>query len=81
MLNTDGSLPWLGPRQCQQLRGQYFLHRAYQQLGEVDLDPPTTTTKRHLRLVTTNAVEEDAPDGCSPWSCRSGAAVAQEPAA
>ena len=66
--------------QGQQLRGQYFLHRSCQPLGDVDLDPPATT-KRHLRLVTTNAVEEDDPDGCSPWSCRSGTAVAPERAA
>jgi hypothetical protein len=62
------------------LRGQYFLHRSCRPLAEVDLDPPAAT-KRHLRLVTANAVEEDDPDGCSPWSCRSGTAVAPERAA
>jgi hypothetical protein len=60
--------------QGQQLRGQYFLHRSCQPLGEVDLDPPAA--KRHLRLITTNSSEEEDPDGCSPWSCRSGTAVA-----
>jgi hypothetical protein len=62
------------------LRGQYFLHRTCQPLGEVDLEP-SAITKRHLRLVTTSAVEEDDPDGCSPWSCRSGTAVVPERAA
>ena len=62
--------------QGQPLRGQYFLHRSCQPLDEVDLDPPARA-KRHLRLVTaTAAAEEDDPDGCSPWSCRSGTAVA-----
>ncbi|MGW5053982.1 hypothetical protein [Actinokineospora sp. NPDC004072] len=63
--------------QGQQLRGQYFLHRSCLPLDQVDLDTPAT--KRRLRLVTTNpaeraeSVEEDGdPDGCSPWSCRSG---------
>ncbi len=64
----------------QELRGQYFLHRSCQPLDEVDLDPPITA-KRHLRLVSTSSVEEDDPDGCSPWSCRSGTAVAGERAA
>jgi hypothetical protein len=65
--------------QGQQLRGQYFLHRSCQPLDEVDLDP-AAHAKRHLRLATTTTVataaEEDDPDGCSPWSCRSGTAVA-----
>jgi DNA (cytosine-5)-methyltransferase 1 len=67
--------------QGQPLRGQYCLHRSCQPLAEVDLDPPATVTKRHLRLVSTSSVEEDDPDGCSPWSCRSGTAVAPERAA
>ena len=63
--------------QGQQLRGQYFLHRTCQPLGEVDLDPPAPAT-RHLQLVSAPATveEQDDPDGCSPWSCRSGTAVA-----
>lgn len=60
--------------QGQQLRGQYFLHRSCQPLDQVDLDPPAA--KRHLRLVTAS-VEDDDPDGCSPWSCRSGASVTE----
>jgi 3'-phosphoadenosine 5'-phosphosulfate sulfotransferase (PAPS reductase)/FAD synthetase len=68
--------------QGQQLRGQYFLHRSCQPLGDVDLDPPVAVTKRHLRLVIgVSVAEEDDPDGCSPWSCRSGTAVAPERAA
>jgi hypothetical protein len=62
--------------QGQELRGQYFLHRSCRPLDEVDLDPPARA-KRHLRLVSaTAAAEEDDPDGCSPWSCRSGTASA-----
>ncbi|WP_232285504.1 hypothetical protein [Saccharomonospora marina] len=67
-------------RQGQELRGQYFLHRSCQPLDEVDLDPPAPG-KRHLRLVSAKAVEEDDPDGCSPWSCRSGDPVPAERAA
>ena len=57
----------------QQLRGQYFLHRSCQPLDQVDLDTPPKT-KRHLRLITadTASAEDGDPDGCSPWSCRSG---------
>jgi hypothetical protein len=63
--------------QGQELRGQYFLHRACTPLDQVDLDTPAKG-KRHLRLITNESagnpnVDEDGdPDGCSPWSCRSG---------
>jgi hypothetical protein len=67
--------------QGQQLRGQYFLHRSCQPLDDVDLDPPAAISLRLLRVVTASAAEDDDPDGCSPWSCRSGTAVAGERAA
>lgn len=62
--------------QGQQLRGQYFLHRSCVPLDQADLDAPPRTN-RHLRLVTTESAgdEDDDPDGCSPWSCRSGQPV------
>jgi hypothetical protein len=74
--------------QGQRLRGQYFLHRSCLPLDQVDLDP-LAGSKRHLRLVTTTThddrrsaahVHRDEhadPDGCSPWSCRSGEPVAE----
>ncbi|GAA4412183.1 hypothetical protein GCM10023148_05570 [Actinokineospora soli] len=67
--------------QGQELRGQYFLHRSCLPLDQVDLDAqPKSRTTKHLRLITTDsartavngAEEEGDPDGCSPWSCRSG---------
>jgi hypothetical protein len=59
--------------QGQALRGRYFLHRSCQPLDQVDLDTPARR-KRHLRLITAEVVrdEDGDPDGCSPWSCRSG---------
>lgn len=67
-------------KQGQELRGQYFLHRSCTPLDQVDLDTPANR-KRHLRLITAVAalnpdVDDDGdPDGCSPWSCRSGEPV------
>ncbi|MBB5808898.1 hypothetical protein F4560_008666 [Saccharothrix ecbatanensis] len=70
--------------QGQELRGQYFLHRSCLPLDQVDLDAPSKSkSKKHLRLITSesadmavDSVEEDGdPDGCSPWSCRSGEPV------
>jgi hypothetical protein len=63
--------------QGQALRGRYFLRCSCVPLDQVALDAPTTTRAgRHLRLITTNAThgadEDGDPDGCSPWSCRSG---------
>lgn len=51
------------------MRGQFFVHRSLLPLDQVDLDPPHP--RRHLEVVG-GAGEEDDPDGCSPWSCRSG---------
>lgn len=63
-------------KQGQGLRGQYFLHRSCTPLDQVDLDTPSRS-KRHLRLITAESarVEDGDPDGCSPWSCRSGEPV------
>lgn len=44
------------------LRGEFFIHRSLQPLDRVDLD-----ATRGL-----DSAEEDDPDGCSPFSCRSG---------
>jgi hypothetical protein len=60
------------------LRGQFFVHRSLKPLDQVDLDPPR---RRYLQLVGDPAVEDDDPDGCSPWSCRSGHPVTEERAA
>ncbi|OXM66106.1 hypothetical protein CF166_27115 [Amycolatopsis sp. KNN50.9b] len=60
--------------QGQKLRGQYFLHRSCKPLDQVDLD---ARPKRHRQPL----AEDGDPDGCSPWSCRSGAAVDQPLAA
>jgi 3'-phosphoadenosine 5'-phosphosulfate sulfotransferase (PAPS reductase)/FAD synthetase len=59
------------------LRGQFFVHRSLTPLDRVDLDAPP---RRRLRLVSSSA-EDDDPDGCSPWSCRSGPETEQEQAA
>lgn len=51
-------------------RRRYFLHRSCQPLDQVDLDVP------QLQFAADMVREEDGdPDGCSPWSCRSGAPV------
>lgn len=45
--------------------GEFFVHRSLRPLDEVDLTPPP---QRHLAIVD----DDSEPDGCSPWSCRSG---------
>lgn len=56
------------------LRGEFFVHRSLRPLDEVDLTP---SRRRHLALVD----EDSDPDGCSPWTCRSGEPVDLEPTA
>lgn len=62
------------------LHGQFFVHRSLRPLDQVDLDPPT---RRSLTLIdsSNHRAEDDDPDGCSPWSCRSGPADGEERAA
>jgi hypothetical protein len=55
----------------QPLRGQFFIHRSLLPLDQVDLD----ATRGRPRA------EDDDPDGCSPFSCRSGEPVNDTPAA
>ncbi|RKT54149.1 hypothetical protein [Saccharothrix australiensis] len=62
------------------LRGQYFLHRSCVPLDQVDLDA-LAGRERHLTSVAVHPPEDADPDGCSPWSCRSGASVDTEAAA
>ncbi|WP_063630498.1 adenine nucleotide alpha hydrolase family protein [Amycolatopsis thermoflava] len=45
------------------LRGEFFIHRSLLPLDQVDLD---ATRDR------SGSAEDDDPDGCSPFSCRSG---------
>ncbi|OLZ60422.1 hypothetical protein BS330_03640 [Amycolatopsis keratiniphila subsp. nogabecina] len=47
------------------LRGQFFVHRSLQPLDQVDLDATRGAAN----------AEEDDPDGCSPFSCRSGSPI------
>lgn len=48
--------------------GEFFVHRSLRPLDEVDLGPHP---EPHLALVD----DDSEPDGCSPWSCRSGEPV------
>ncbi|MGW4826257.1 hypothetical protein ACWEOG_01655 [Amycolatopsis japonica] len=47
------------------LRGQFYLHRSLLPLDQVDLDASRGSS----------GADEDDPDGCSPFSCRSGHSV------
>jgi 3'-phosphoadenosine 5'-phosphosulfate sulfotransferase (PAPS reductase)/FAD synthetase len=60
------------------LRGQFFVHRSLKPLDQVDFDP---LRRGHLRVVGDSGAEDDDPDGCSPWSCRSGQPITEERAA
>ncbi|MEV6909461.1 hypothetical protein [Amycolatopsis sp. NPDC051071] len=51
----------------QPLRGQFFIHRSLLPLDQVDLDATRGASN----------ADEDDPDGCSPFSCRSGHAITQ----
>ena len=62
------------------LRGQAYLHPSLQPLDQAPIDHQPAPRRRHLRLVETGPAAEPEtwegdPDGCSPWSCRSGRPV------
>jgi 3'-phosphoadenosine 5'-phosphosulfate sulfotransferase (PAPS reductase)/FAD synthetase len=63
-----------------QLRGEAFLHRSRVPLDQAPLDTPTRKEWRERQGdLFDNAADEmleaGDPDGCSPWSCRSGQPV------
>lgn len=65
----------------QELRGQMYLHRSRVPLDQAPIDRVTAHEWRQAQPTIDDAVadqllEDGDPDGCSPWSCRSGRAVA-----
>lgn len=56
----------------QDLRGTYYLHHSRQPLGQADLDP--APRRRHSGAAA-DPGESGDPDGCSPWTCRTGLPV------
>lgn len=64
----------------QELRGQMYLHRSRLPLDEAPIDKVTAHEWRQAQPTIDDAVadqllEDGDPDGCSPWSCRSGQPV------
>ncbi|MFF7250448.1 hypothetical protein ACFZBU_42025 [Embleya sp. NPDC008237] len=69
-----------GNAKGRQLRGQAYLHRSLMPLDEAPLDGPAPHRPRRRRAtpppeIPDEELEEGDPDGCSPWSCRSGSPV------
>lgn len=67
--------------QGQELRGQMYLHRSRVPLDQAPIDRVTAHEWKQLQptiedAIADQALEDGDPDGCSPWSCRSGEAVA-----
>jgi hypothetical protein len=56
-----------------ELRGTFYLHHSRQPLAQADLD-----TTRVPRRPGERTAESGDPDGCSPWTCRSGQPVTSE---
>lgn len=54
----------------QPLRGRYYLHPSRFPLDQAPLDPPARHGQGRW-----DAAEGGDPDGCSPWTCRSGPAT------
>jgi hypothetical protein len=71
LIEFDKAIRHRGPRATaagKPLRGEFYIHRSLRPLDAVDLD--ATRGKA--------SAEEDDPDGCSPFSCRSGTAISSE---
>ncbi|MGH3370816.1 MAG: hypothetical protein ACRDPR_12535, partial [Nocardioidaceae bacterium] len=58
--------------QNKELRGSMYLHRSRVPLGEAPID---RVTAREWSDRQGDLLEDGDPDGCSPWTCRSGEAV------
>lgn len=59
----------------QELRGEYFLHRSRVPLGEAPIDRVTAGEWKDRQGDLFDQDEDGDPDGCSPWTCRSGEPV------
>jgi hypothetical protein len=71
--------------QGQELRGSMYLHRSRLPLDEAPIDWVTRGewSDRQgdiLDAIADELAENGDPDGCGPWTCRSGMAVPDEPA-
>lgn len=60
-----------------ELRGQMYLHRSRLPLNQAPIDRVTAHEWRQMQPTIDDAIadqqmEDGDPDGCSPWSCRSG---------
>lgn len=67
--------------QGQELRGEYFLHRARVPLDQAPIDRVTRAEWGNRQgdifdVVADQLLEDGDPDGCGPWTCRSGLPVA-----
>jgi hypothetical protein len=51
------------------LRGSMYLHRSRVPLDQAPIDRVTSAEWKHRQG---DLFEDGDPDGCSPWSCRSG---------
>lgn len=58
------------------LRGAMFLHRSRVPLGVAPIDRVTSTEWKARQESVFDAIEDGDPDGCSPWTCRSGEPIA-----
>jgi hypothetical protein len=56
--------------------GEAFLHRSRVPLDQAPIDRVTSTEWRDRQDSLLDAIEDGDPDGCSPYGCRSGQAVA-----
>jgi hypothetical protein len=61
--------------QNQELRGSMFLHRSRVPLSEAPVDRVTFVEWRDRQGDLFDLAEGGDPDGCSPWTCRSGEPV------
>jgi hypothetical protein len=57
------------------LRGSMFLHRSRMPLAQAPIDRVTRREWSDRQGDLFDEVEDGDPDGCSPWTCRSGKAV------
>lgn len=61
--------------QNKELRGSMFLHRSRIPLAQAPIDRVTRTEWANRQGDIFDAIEDGDPDGCSPWTCRSGEPV------
>lgn len=79
-ITRSATSPHVRTPKANKLRGSMFLHRSRVPLDQAPIDRVTRREWADRQGDLFDELEDGDPDGCSPWTCRSGLPVNAPPA-